>query len=203
MSQPSKRPPSPSRKAASEPKGFDLEREILRDHSVAMRQRVQDWVGDHPFRFADLLNLVLHGKKATAQRACWPLTKCAEAHPHLAEPHLAELLENLKRRDLHGAVVRNTFRIFQFVEIPPELEERVFSACMAALGGPTEVAVKAFSITVLRRLVERFPELRAEVVGLITELLPTQTVAFRARAKNEFGIGKRPRKGASDDAWDA
>lgn len=155
-----------------------------------MRKRVETWVGRNQERFDSLMELFFSREKVLEQRAGWPMAVCVELNPQLAEPWIDRMLENLKRPKLHPAVIRNTYRTFQFIEILPQYEEAIFSACMAALGGPMEVAVKAAAITVLRRLVDRFPELRPEIICLIEEQLPTQSPAFLVRARKEFGLRK-------------
>lgn len=178
-------------KAVHEPNGFDLQEEILREHSVRMRKRVAAWVGTNKKRFECLLELFLNGGRLLEQRAGWPLAFIVEESPKLVEPHLPRILENAKRPRLHGAVLRNTFRLLQHAPISPELEGIVFEACIDALGGHSEIAVKASAITVLRRLVDRVSELRAEVVTLLNEQVALDSPALRVRARKEFGIGLR------------
>jgi hypothetical protein len=168
---------------------FDLAATILASHSADMRRAVQAWVGSNTSRLAELVECVLGDDLLLAQRASWPLSFCVEAHPKLGIPHLARLLQNLHRPGLHGAVVRNTFRLLQFVEIPARLEDEVFSASFAATSGPTDVAVKCCAVSVLKRLVMRFPELRQEVVLQIREQLPGAAPAFVVRVRKEFGLG--------------
>jgi hypothetical protein len=110
----------------------------------------------------------------------------AELHPELVKPHLVTLLDFLARPGLHDAIVRHTFRILQFATIPPRLEARVMAMAMAALGGTAPIAVKAYSLTVLKRLSVRYPEILPEVHALIAEILPAAGPAIRTRAKKEF-----------------
>lgn len=161
---------------------------IGREHSAQMRREVVDWVGNSAVRFGQLITLVLHGTKQQAQRASYPMTFAVEACPKLAVPYVRALLENLHRPDIHGGVIRNTMRLLRFVPIKPEYESEIFSAAFAALNGPVEIAVKSDSISVLFRLVQRFPEMRSEVELAIREGMAAGTAAYFARARLEFGI---------------
>jgi hypothetical protein len=136
-----------------------------------------------------MVGLMTGGDALVEQRAAWVVADCGEQWPELVGPQLEHLLDNLERPGLHPAVVRGTFRMLQFADLPPALEGRVCSVAMAALGGATPVAVKAYSMTVLRRLVGRYPEIAEEVRLLIEEQLPGASPGFRSRARREFGVG--------------
>jgi hypothetical protein len=162
--------------------------QIASENSASMRRDVVAWIGRSPTRLAQVVALVLRGSRQQAQRASYPLSFAVEEQPKLGKPHVLELLENLSRADLHGAVVRNTMRLLRFVPLEPTYEGEMFSAAFAALVGPVEIAVKSDAISVLARLVQRYPEMRPEVELTIREGLAGATPAYRARARREFGI---------------
>ncbi len=151
-----------------------------------MRRDVVNWVAGSAESFAQLVEIVLHGSYQQAQRASYPMGFAVEAWPKLGSRQVLKLLENLGRPDLHGAVVRNTMRMLRFVPLSPVFESQMFSVAFAALGGPAEIAVKSDAISVLARLVQRFPEMRSEVELLICEGLPSATPAYHARVRREF-----------------
>lgn len=151
------------------------------------------WVGRDRRRFSEVVGFMKGTDSKLAARAAWVMSVCVEAHPELLEPHLTDLLDHLERPGLHPAVPRNTFRVLQFAPISGELEGRVLSMALAALGGPVAVAVKAFAITILKRLAGDVPEIVAEVKLLIDEQFHDASPAFRARARNEFGKGRSRR----------
>lgn len=148
------------------------------------------WVGCDRRRFAGLVGFMQGGDSKLAARAAWVFSSCVEAHPELLGPHLERLLKHLERPGLHPAVPRNTFRVLQFAPIPGPCEGRVLSAALAALGGPVPVAVKAYAITVLKRVAADAPEILAEVKLLVDEQLQDASPAFRSRARREFGPGR-------------
>ncbi|MBK7883083.1 MAG: hypothetical protein IPJ81_04195 [Chitinophagaceae bacterium] len=56
--------------------------------------------------------------------------------------------------------------------------------CFDYLQSPAEqVAVKAFSLTVLGNLAKLYPEIIPEIKVIIEEQVPHQTPAFKSRAK--------------------
>jgi len=162
---------------------------LREEHSKQRTRELVEWVGNDARRFGKMVGFMTGGDPLLEQRASWVVGDCVERWPGLAGPRLLHVLDNLGRSGLHPAVVRATFRLLQFAEIPPQLEGRVCGMAMAALGGATAVAVKAYAMTVLKRLVGRYPEIGEEVRLLIEEQLPQASPGFRARARKEFGIG--------------
>lgn len=167
---------------------MDPEQALREEHSKRRTRELVKWVGGNPRRFAKLVALMTGGERVLEQRAAWVVSDCVERFPRLAGPHLECLLGNLERSGLHDAVVRGTFRLLQFADIPPRLEGRVCGTAMAALGGAAPVAAKACAITVLRRLIDRYPEIEDEVRLLIREQWHDAPPAIRSRARREFGM---------------
>ena len=100
------------------------------------------------FRFAILIGLFFKGEYRITQRAAWPLSYCVRAHTGLIQPYFKPLLDNLERKDLPVAVVRNTLRLLQDVDIPVRYHGRVMSLCFDFIQSvETSIAVKAFSLT--------------------------------------------------------
>lgn len=164
------------------------EQALREEHSKRRTRELTDWVGGNRGRFRRMVGLMTAGDPLLEQRSAWVVGDSVERWPRLAGPHLCGLLDNLERSGLHPAVVRATFRILQFADIPPLLEGRVCGMAMAALGGATPVAVKVYAMTVLKRLVARYPEIEEEVRLMVAEQLPEASPAFRARARMNFGL---------------
>ena len=163
---------------------FHLETEILKEHSKAQCEKIVAWVGNNPKRFDKLLRLCLRGEPVVGQRASWPLSYVAIANPGLLKNSLGILVDNLENPGLHNAVKRHTVRILENIPIPKKLEGRVMNIGFDFLQSPTEpIAVKAFSLTILGKLAQSYPEIIPEIKLLIEEL-PNQTPAFKSRAKH-------------------
>ncbi len=161
-----------------------LREEILKEHSKTQCSKIVNWVGTDQEKFNQLFKLFLHSEYRVNQRAAWPLSYCVIAHPCLIEDHYEELLENLKRPNLHDSIKRNTTRLLQAVDIPENYEGAVMEMCFKYLESPGEaVAVKAFSLTVLTKLAKRYAEIIPEIKLIIEEQLPHQSAAFKNRAR--------------------
>ncbi|MEP6926172.1 MAG: hypothetical protein ABI834_00985 [Ginsengibacter sp.] len=164
---------------------MNLQAEILEEHSKKQCDKIVEWVGSDTKKFNELFHLFLNGEYRITQRTAWPLSYSAIAHPHLMENNFKELIDNLKKSNLHDSIKRNTVRLLQTIVIPEECEGMVMEICFTYLGSPGEaVAIKAFSLTVLERLAKKYPEIVPEIKLIIEEQLPHQSAAFKSRARN-------------------
>jgi hypothetical protein len=157
---------------------------LQEEHSKKQTHRIVKYIGNDKARFAVLIGLFFKGEYRITQRAAWPLSYCVRAYPELIQPYFKPLLDNLARKDLHVAVIRNTVRLLQDVEIPRRFHGRVMSACFEFIQGPeTPIAVKAFSLTILGTLAADYPDILPELKLIIEEQWEHATPAFRSRAR--------------------
>jgi hypothetical protein len=162
---------------------MDLRTEILKEHSKAQAHKIADYVGSNTKRFEALIEVYLAGPYRVTQRAAWPLSLCVERHPNLIEPHLKKVLDYLKKQGIHDAVKRNTMRLLQFTTVPKRNHDQVVNLCFDYLQRKLEpVAVKAFSMTVLSKIIQDKPELQKELKIILEDQLPFASPAFRVRA---------------------
>ena len=161
-----------------------LEKLLGEEHSKQQCDRIVKYIGKDKVRFAALMRLFFKGEYRITQRAAWPLSNIVRLHPGLITPYFKPLLDNLDKKDLHVAVVRNTIRLLQDVDIPGKYHGRVMSQCFAYVAAPeTPVAVKAFSLTVLENLSKKYPDILPELKLLIEEQWDQAPPAFRSRAR--------------------
>jgi hypothetical protein len=163
---------------------MDLHQLLRSEHSKKQTDRIVRYIGDDKARFAVLMELFFKGEYRITQRAAWPLSYCVRAHPALIDPYFKPLLDNLARKDIHVAVIRNTVRLLQDVDIPKRYHGRVMSTCFDFIqSAETPIAVKAFSLTILANFSSQYPEIRAELQLIIEDQWEHATAAFRSRAK--------------------
>lgn len=149
---------------------MNLREEILAEHSKAQTNKIIQWVGNSQKRFDELVYLFLHDEYRVTQRAGWPLSYVASAHPQLVKKHLKILVKTLRQQNLHNAVKRNIVRFLQDIPVPEELHGEVMDICFSFIMDPQEaVAVKAFSLTILEKLATDYPEIINELKVVIEE----------------------------------
>ena len=96
-------------------------------------------------------------------------------------PYVSELLSALENPK-HDAIVRNTFRTFQFMDFPEDIEGQVFDVSLSFLMDINNaVAIRVFSMTVCANICMKYPELASEIIPVIEEQLPLGTTGFKNR----------------------
>ena len=119
-----------------------------------------------------------------AQRAAWNVSDVTKRNPELIQPYLKEIVTQLERTDVHPAVIRNSVRILQTIEIPEALHSEVMNVCFNFIEQPaTPIAVKAFALTALYNLSNYYPEIKVELQLIIEERIDNETAAFKSRGK--------------------
>ena len=163
---------------------LNLREEILKEHSKANCTKIVKWVGTSQQRFDELFTLFLNDEYRVVQRSAWPVSYCVEAHPELIKKHWPVLVKKLQQPNLHHAVKRNSIRFIQQIDIPKKYQGSIMDICFNYVASSTEpVAVKAFSLTVLKNLSKLYPEILPEIKLIIEAQMPHQTAAFKVRAK--------------------
>lgn len=163
---------------------MDIYQLLQAEHSKKQTDRIVTYIGKDKDRFAQLIKLFFNGEYRISQRAAWPLSYCVRNHPELINPYFKPLLDNLARKDIHVAIIRNTVRLLQDVTIPKKYHGRVMNICFDYIQTPeTPIAVKAFSLTILSHLVADYPDIAGELRLIIEDQWEQAAPAFRSRAK--------------------
>jgi hypothetical protein len=170
---------------SSKPFSVNIKDALLEEHSKRQRDKIVKHIGENKDRFAELMHLFFKGEYRITQRAAWSVSYCVKAHPELIKPYFSKLLNNLAKKGLHGSVIRNTVRLLQHVEVPKRYQGKLMNICFNFIQSHNaEVAIKAFSLTVLHNLSKHYPEILPELKLVIEERWEHETAAFRTRARN-------------------
>ncbi len=162
---------------------MDLAKVIRERHSREYAEKVAEYIGDDKKRFKELMKLFFVNDYRMNQRASWAVLITIQKKPNLIQPYLSKMLKKLDE-DVHDAVIRNTIRIFEDIDIPESLEGFLYDKCMHYLNGMDyPVAIKAFSLTVAARIALKYPDLQPEILEIIDYQVPHATAAFKSRAK--------------------
>jgi hypothetical protein len=137
-----------------------------------------------PKYFKELIQCFLANEYRLAQRAAWSVSWAARKKPELITPYIKDLVAQLSRTDVHNAVIRNSVRVLEAIEIPEELHADVMNACFAFIENPsTSVAIKAFSMTTLFNLSKYYPEIKNELKLIVENNWDNESAAFKSRGK--------------------
>lgn len=138
----------------------DLRAAILQEHSKVQTHLIVQWIGNDAVRLDKLMFLFVNDEYRVVQRAAWPLSEVAKLYPDMFDPYIPVLIEKLEDVDAHPAVKRNVFRIFEAVSLPETFHGIILNYCFEALENYQEaLAVRAFAITIISKLILLYPEL--------------------------------------------
>lgn len=134
--------------------------------------------------FNELMKCFLANDYRLAQRAAWSVSWAARKKPEIIKPHIKPLVAQLERTDVHPAVIRNSVRVLEAIEIPEVFHGDVMNACFRFIETPsTPVAIKAFSLTTLFNLSKIYPGINQELKTIIEDRMDNETAAFKSRGK--------------------
>jgi len=165
---------------------MDIRKEILQEKLYTKEQalKISEYACSTPGHFKELMQCFLSNEYRLAQRAAWSVSRAAQANPHLLQPYIKDLVAQLPRKDVHDAVIRNSVRILQQIEIPESLHGDLMNSCFSFIeSNSTPVAIKVFSLTTLFNLSKFYPEIKNELKLIIEERWNHETAAFRSRGK--------------------
>jgi len=143
---------------------MDIKKRLSEEHSRALTMAVVEYIGDDKQKFKTLMDLFLNGEPKLIQRAAWPLSYVAIAHPKLIMPYMGKLIIKLQQTENHPSVPRNILRILEEIEIPEKYEGYIVECCFAILTREADpIASKAFAITVATKICKKYPDLKNEL----------------------------------------
>lgn len=150
---------------------MDLHAHLLQENSRKNWDQTVAFVLANPSYFDELVQLTHSADQRIIMRASQCVGMIVDKEPNWILPYLHELV-NLLDTIKVDSFKRNVMRLFQNVPIPEELEGRLFDYGMHFLQSLDEpIAVKAFSMTVVRKIAEKYPELALEAIHQIEILV--------------------------------
>ncbi len=163
---------------------MNIGEELMKEHSLQQSKKIAAYAISSNKNFAALMKCFFDPEYRLSQRAAWAVCHAVQKHPQMIDPYLEAMVKQLQRKDLHNAILRNSVRILQDIEIPEKLHGEVLNACFDFIAEPTTpIAVKAFSLSILDKLGKKYPEILPELKLIIEDRWDTETPAFRSRGR--------------------
>lgn len=151
-------------------------------HCKSTTNRIVDDVVDSPKRIDELIELFLSDDVRISQRAAWPISYIAEKKPNIIEENLAKLFSKFDQSNVHDACIRNTFRCFQYINIPKEMQGIVLTKAFEYLNNPlSAIAVKVFCMDTIEKLIKKYPEIKNEFKASIETQMDDGSAGFKNR----------------------
>lgn len=163
---------------------MNIREELIREHSKTNALKIARFACLSKKNFLELMSCFLEEEYRIAQRAAWSVSWAAQQKPQMITPYIKDLVAQLQRKEVHDAVVRNSVRVLEHIELPEIYHGEVMNACFGFIENPTTpVAIKAFSLTILHKLSGNYPEIKHELKLIIEDRWDTETAAFKSRGK--------------------
>lgn len=137
-------------------------------------------------QISELVSLAFEKDHLLSSRAMWVFGHCSDIDYNCTKPYHLKLINNLKQKNLHNGVIRNTLRLFQIHSVPKKTESFMLDKCFEYIKNPSEaIAVRAFAITVVFNISKPYPELLNELFIVLNHLSETEEgPGIRSRVKN-------------------
>lgn len=160
---------------------------ILSENSKAMWELVADRAMLSPKDLSELFVFFKSSDIRLVQRATQSLSKIHDRDNTFLSPYFSDLINGLGRPQI-DAYKRNVLRIFQVADIPVGDEGFLFDKAFSYLESRTEaIAIKAFAMTVCRRIAERHQDLVPEMIDTIEHVLEEEeATGLLNRGKHEL-----------------
>lgn len=163
---------------------MNIRDELLQEHSRKQALRIARYACGSKAHFRELMQCFLSPEYRVAQRAAWSVSWAALRQPDMIRPYIKDLVACLNRTDIHPALIRNSVRVLEQMSIPEKFHGELMNACFGFIETPaTPAAIKAFSLTILFRLSDSYPEIRQELRLIIENRWETESPAFKSRAR--------------------
>jgi hypothetical protein len=151
--------------------------QVMKENSRRNWLQSVDFIGTDKKRIAELMKLFFSKDIREMQVSSQVVSEMGDKHPKLIQPYLSKMIVHLNTNPI-DAFKRVTIRLCQFMDVPEQLEGELFEKGIQYLKSPEEsIAAKAFSMTALRRICEKYPELASELIPYIEILVDQKASA--------------------------
>lgn len=170
---------------------LELEAELSKKQILA----IAEYACSSPARFRKLMDCFFDPYHRLVLAATWILTKAIELHPLMLKPYLPQLVAQLTNLNNAKHHIRNSLRILELIEIPETFHGLVMNTCFEFVQDPkTEIAIKAYSLTIIYQLSKTYPEIQDELKCIIEEQWDHETAAFKSRGRKILNQINKSRK---------
>ena len=162
----------------------------LRDRNLKWNwDAIAKYCIENPASIAKILDYCTDEEIIIQQNAGAVLGKLIDHDKQVLYPYQQRFIAILSQNP-HDAVKRGMMRVYQWLAIDEEIEGELFDYIIKYLANPEEaIAIKAFGMTVARRICEKYPELANELLPYVETLVQQKVSAgVSNRGKKEMKI---------------
>ncbi len=148
----------------------DIKAELINDIRAFKAPDLAQYIVTHKL-LSQLIACCLDKDQLLSSRGMWVLAHVNDIDDTVIIPYYDKLILNLKNKNLHNGVMRNTLRLFQDKSIPKKHETFMLDKCYTYITNPQEaIAVRSFAMTVIFNISKPYTELLNELKLVLTEI---------------------------------
>ena len=159
---------------------------LLKEHSKRNGMEVAKHIQEDPKIIDDVINLLSSESIALQQRAPQALCYAVEyLKVTLTCSQIAQLVQILKKVNLHNAVPRNILKIIELNgNVADQDKGFLFDYCIDTITSSNNpIASRAFAVPVAHKLVIEFPDLQQELKEVLLSLSDLESPGIQFRKK--------------------
>lgn len=159
---------------------MNIYKQLESTHSKENSLRIVQYIEKDAVLFAELMDCFFAQTPdyRVPQRAAYTVSLGFQKSPELILPYRKKLIDLLLDKNLKSSLKRNILRILQFTEIEENERGKLYDACSEFLMNPKEeIAIRAFSISVLYQLSQFHKEFKPELKLMIETVLEEPKVS--------------------------
>jgi hypothetical protein len=142
-------------------------------------------VGNDQKLFDEAVKTMVKDKYPISMRAARIVQFAALRHPNLLRNHIDSMILVLPISKVDG-VKRSILKLF--TETPVFINDdqlgRLTDCCFSFVQNPNEsIAVRAFSIDILLKIIKKFPDLKPELIAILESILPDGSVGLKNKCR--------------------
>ena len=179
---------------------MNIAEEILEKYSTDHAIAIATYASSTKARFQELMDCFASDDSRLSQRAAWCVNWAGKKYPKMLLPYVDLLVERLQHPQANDSVQRNALRVLIDIDIPEKHHGTLMNTCFTFIEEPkTATAVKAFSLHMLRKLSQFYPEILPELQLIIEDKFSNETPAFKSAAKQVLKLidGRKQNKNAA------
>jgi hypothetical protein len=174
---------------------MNIQVELEKDHTRSHGLKIANYACISSLNFKKLMACFWDSNHRIAQKAAWCVSWAAKSKKGFSESYISDFIEQVIKPNNEDAIVRNSLRILELLEIPEDFHGILMNACFSFVENPsTAIAIKAFSLTILFNLSKTYPEIQDELICIIEENWDHETPAFKSRGKKIISFINKSRK---------
>ena len=170
-----------------------IEKQLI-ESSRALTDIVVSNIGSNQVLFNEAMELMYMDKHPISMRAAWVTYLVSEKYPNLATPHLEKLIKVLHSTKVDGVKRSALKMLFNAIN---DLSENRFGeladiAFTMAEDPKQAIAVRAFSIDILLKVVKVYPDITNELIAILESIIPDGSRGLKNKCrKNIIGLRKK------------